>query len=125
MKSIPQYYLIIIVGVFFLSYLGYYQFNDMKDNHKTGVVNEVVRSALYTSLDYGNTRVSEELFIVKQDFEEEVRLLMESKMPGSTIEIEYLLLSSGAIKAVETKVTEDTGETFSSTYKVNKALLGG
>lgn len=125
MKSIPQYYLILIVGVFFLSYLGYYQFNDMKDNHKTGVVNEVVRSALYTSLDYGNTRVSEELFIVQQDFEEEVRLLMESKMPGSTIEIDYLLLSSGAIKAVETTVTEDTGETFSSTYKVNEALLGG
>lgn len=97
----------------------------MKDNHKTNLVNEVVRAALYTSLDFGQTRVSEELFINKEDFEKEVTTLMEDKIPGSTIEIDYLLLPSGAIKAVETKILEDTGEIFSSTYKVNEALQGG
>lgn len=125
MKSIPLYTLLIVIGVIFLFLIGYYQFNDMKDNHKTNLVNEVVRAALYTSLDFGQTRVSEELFINKEDFEKEVTTLMEDKMPGSTIEIDYLLLPSGAIKAVETKILEDTGEIFSSTYKVNEALQGG
>lgn len=122
LKSVPLYIWIIVAGLFAMACIGYYQFNDMEENTKTQLVNETMRASLYTSVDYGNTRVSGELFVDKQKFEDLAKQKIEEKMPGSIVTFDYLLLASGAIKAIKMIVTETDGEPFSSTYKVNEAL---
>lgn len=102
-----------------------YQFNDIQENSNTSLVNETMRTALFTSLDLGNTRVSEQVFINKAKFEENARTELSAALPGSTIHFEYLSGTGGSIKAVELTVVEATGETYSSTYKVNETIQGG
>uniref|UniRef100_UPI00344E2ECA hypothetical protein n=1 Tax=Carnobacterium sp. TaxID=48221 RepID=UPI00344E2ECA len=123
LRDIPYIMGIMVLGIFLVITTGHYYQTSIQQDSIVLDMNEIVRASAVSSADNKSRINAGELFIVKPDFENNVKTKMNNqhnkKLSEKAIfQFEYLDNETGSTKAIRVKVIDGKKE-YQTTAKID------